>query len=146
MSINLYNPATTTTTEVPWYLFDSATTTPETTDLAIYNTKMSTCPPCPPPSSQGPAVPQGILEALYLLVGMLLQYCLFRFRVWAKSRKVGARTDPPSKEVAEDHLYEEMQPQASAPLPPPPTPMGDASVSTVGNPFTNPCVFGPHQG
>ena len=132
MSINLYQP-----------------TPSVTTDLVIYtsaNTEMS-CPasiPCPPPPTcPSPALPQGILEPLILLVGMFLQYALARFRVWTKKRRLGARMEP--KEV-DENIYEEVQPRpASAPLPPPPSALGDAFFN-VGNPFTNPFVNGPHQG
>ena len=131
MSINLYNPS------------------PLSTEVAIYNPVMSACPPCP--STQGPTIPQGVLESLFLLVGMLLQYALIRFRIWTKERRAGTKPEATTKE--ENH-YEEASyhPGPSAPppsvclSPPSPPPNHGGLVINVGNPFTNPFVNGPHQG
>ena len=143
MSINLYNPASTST------------------DLVLYQppAAMTSCPVCPvcPPPTHGPSIPQGVLESLFLLVGMVFQYALARFRLWSKGRRLGASTSSVNKDK-EDNFYEEAkyQPGPSAPPPPvcqqplptppsPPTNHGGLVIN-VGNPFTNPFVNGPHQG
>jgi len=136
MSINLYQP------------------TPISTELALYNpppSPMMSCPVCPPPT-HGPSIPQGVLESLFLLVGMVFQYALARFRLWSKGRRLGASTNSINiKEVSNTYEEATYHPGPSAPppsvcSPPSPPPNHGGVVINVGNPFTNPFVNGPHQG
>ena len=139
MSINLYQP------------------TPVTTDLVIYQPPAAlmspVCPVCPPPT-HGPSIPQGMLETLFLFVGMLLQYALARFRALVQGEEAGGQ-DQLQQHQGGSNIYEEANyhpgpsappPSVCPPPPPPPPSTYGGLVINVGNPFTNPFVNGPHQG